>query len=266
MNYKLQFKGFFILASIAALSFFTPRAILAETDSQIIVKEPAEDEELQLKKLGMEKALTLSLLEIEGLKKRLDAQYNSEAELALLQEIFSEKLAQYAAHLSSLKQVLENLDLPGIRKIAKEFSAWREEVYNPEVKKMVELILVQQNKILLKTADLRFAKTAFDLKKKKTARLEPELWQPLLNASAFNLKMAREFTKEAGAILISYLPTPTPNASPEPTPTPSLSARKIEKIENKEIKDLVSSSLTKLKTAYANFIELNNLIKNASQN
>ena len=232
-------------------SFGANKFLETEESAPFFIEGEKTKKELELKKLAFEKIITLSSLEIRGLLKKIDGLEDVEAELLPLKKNFTEELENYLDKLIVDADALNNNgDLQSIQSLASDFSEWRESAYNPVVKKVVDFILSEQNKALLKVAEQRFLKIESELNKKtRSAKITIDLWESLLNEAASNLKGARNANTMALALLRDYLP---------------IQDEKIQKSGGLTIRSLVALSLNELKKTYRNFFELGDLVKKAT--
>lgn len=211
--------------------------------------DPAEKErrEVILKRSALEKIVNLSIIETSDLKNKLEGFTGVPEELTALQDQLLIKLESYLTHFRRVNADLKNTRaLLEIQSLASNFKSWRESVYNPEINEVLDFILVFQDKAFLKTAEGRLLKFTSEVKKTKLSR---ESYQPLLNEAARNLRGAREANNQALNRLANYLGEPL---SDEVLPEPSL-------------RELVEASLTKIRSAYRNLIDLAHLAQKAAR-
>jgi len=216
---------------------------LVEIQGQNLAPEAKEREEIALKKTTLQKIINLSVIETLDLKNKLASLAGVEAELIVLEDQLLTKLEDYLAYFDGVREVLEVTSTrEQVQKLAGDFKDWREVSYNQELKKVVDFILVFQNKTLLKTAQERLTKFVSEIRKTKLSR---GATQPLLNEAALNLREAREANNRALNLL-------APSSSAPQTQSASL-------------RDSVETSLTKIKAAYKNLIDLADLVKKAAR-
>lgn len=243
---------------------------LAEVREQNLNPREKEQKEFELKKLTLEKIFNLTELETQDLKTKLQNLDEVEAELLILKDGFLVSLTNFLEFLADTKGLLAKSGvLTSVQNLAGQFKNWREAVYNPEIKKIVEFVITFQNKGILKTADLRFEKIAAEIRKLRPApKSIPEYWLALLNQSALGLKAARDLNSQAVNQLLNYLPKEEIVGEDEGLENEEVkeeSQTTEPEIEATEptIKELAEMSLGKIREAYRNFILLSDLIKKA---
>lgn len=223
------------------------------TDAKDESLSPAEKEkkELGLKKSALQKILTLSILETENIKEKLSGLKDIEAEFLVFKEQLIENLESALERFRETEDGLsKNQELTEVENIASALSDWRNASYSPGVKMAVDFIMVFQNKAVLKTADQRFAKISAELRKMRSGK---QIWQPVLNQAAQNLREARDAQDQAMGLLAEYLPKTEEDTALPQTDTPEL--------QPPTIRAVITNSLGKTKEAYKHFLNLNEIIK-----
>jgi len=260
------------------------RQVIESVDKLSEVKEldlsPEEKaaRELELKKIALDKVVTLSILETESIRTSLTnlelQEEGIEAELRILKDQFSNRLVDYIEHLNFIKNGIKaSEDLDQVQNIAGSFNEWREFIYNGGIKEVLELLLFSQNQSLIDIADYRFSKIASDLKKITSPKLQSIIREQFLNPAALSIKEAREFNNRALALLSEYLPKKEVIETEEneeqtvveivllvDAPNPILEIEEEPIIEKLTVRDLVINSLHKLKEAYSGFLGLRDLV------
>jgi len=229
---------------------------LAEIQEQDLTPEAKEREEIALKKTALQKIINLSAAETLDLKDKLASLTGVETQLISLQDQLLTKLEDYLAYFDDTNRALEIISRrEEIQNLAGDFKDWREVSYNQELKKAIDFILVFQNKSLLKTAQERLIKFASEVRKTKLVR---ESYQPLLNEAARNLREAREANNRALSLLGDYLEK-------------SLAGEVLTKLNSipqtrePSLRELVETSLTKIKAAYKSLIDLADLARKTTR-
>jgi len=237
--------------------------------------------EMELKKTALDKVVEFSILETENFKTNLInlevGEDEFEAELLALRDTLLIKLDDYLEHFDFVRNGIKASDnLEIVQSIAGSFNDWREFTYNPEIKKVIEFILIFQNKSFIKLADLRFGKIASDLRTVISPKLQSSIRQQFLNPAAISIRGAREFNNRAMALLADYISEEkafgeseidTPGLEEEAAfdsgfvPEEEIAVKEDEKqVEELTIRDLVISSLQKLKDAYSKFLSLRDFV------
>lgn len=250
--------------------------LTAVQEENLTAEEKAE-KETALKKEALGKIIALTVLEAEELKNKIESLTDIEAEFLILRDDFLNKLAVFPEYLDDFTAAHEaSFDLVPLEKLAGDFQAWRAASYDPEVKKMVDFIIVFQSKNLLRVADQRFTKISVELKKIKLpfGKTRSDIWLNL-NQAALNLSEARIANAQAMVLLLEYLPKTEPADKTEvKTETKEEISDKIslltsddpspanEPVEDKPtVRDAVQKSILGLRFAYENFIALAELFK-----
>ena len=147
-------------------------------------------------------------------------------------------LDSYLKYFNSLSAKLDKAEtLDEIANLANEFKDWREN-YNAGLKKIINFILVFQEKATLKTANARFDKITGDLNKFKSSKIiKTEQLRILLNEAADHLKEAQLLNDQAQILFIS-------------------------KDSNQiEIRSLIEDAFTNIIAAYKSFFKMSALLK-----
>ena len=239
---------------------------LSQTKDAELTPEKKAERDFELKRAALGKIISFSILETQDIKRRLLIVAEVEAELSVLRDYFLAELEDYLDHLGVAENILKiSVDLNAVQKLAADLDGWRESIYNPELKKMMDFVLAFQNKTLLKIADQRFIKMAAEFKKAKTGKLSQTLVLNLLGEAALSLRAARETSNETAKLLLRYLPESQDGESAD-APSGQEEILPPEPAENEKpgIRDLIAHSLSKIRDAYKNFIELNDLAKKFS--
>lgn len=211
----------------------------------------AMGEELSLKRTALEGILDLSIAETESLHGRLSAFEGKESELVVLQEALVEKLSAYHAHLLAEKERLLGIeDVLGMKLFAQALNEWRMNVYNPEVKKAIDVHVVMQAQEALKVADARFAKLSIYVKRAKSLSGKTGEAELLLNQAARSIKKARLAYGTSREVLLTYIPREENSAAAE------LEIKEPIVVEQPTVSDLVTEARVNIKDAYVSFLKL----------
>lgn len=224
--------------------------------------EDKERQEFRAKTQTLQKVIELSKREIEDLNERL-----SELRIEELvaddftfdpvesKDGFEQMLGTFDYYFTEAeRRLLAAQNIADIKKIASDMRAWRENVYNPGVRKLLSLGLVLQDRAAIKTASLRFDKILADLRKLKSAELITlESLQPFITDSGASLKKAKALNEDATNILFRLLrekPGMLADNGDASVITP-----------HERIANLADQSLAELRIAYKKFMELNMAVK-----
>lgn len=185
-------------------------------------------------------------------------------------------LTEALVYFNTQKQVVsdeneKDLSLEQIKKIAQDFKSWREENYLPLSEQIQNFLLIKQEAKSVQTAQARLQKITTDLKGiKRAISSSADKINGLLDNSTKSLKEAADLNKQAGELFIKfYISTSTEIASSTEVVStsteeifPAASSTEVAApIPSVSIKDLVRSSLSKIKEAYQGFIDISNLVR-----
>jgi len=252
-----------------------------------LTPEAKKEEELAAKKDALLKVIALSQAETEELTLKIEEFGEIPEEFLPLMGFLTAELQKATTYFEELsKKTNDATDLNSIQLIASELKNWREAYYDPQIKPILEFILVFQNQEILKIADERFEKISQNLSKVKL--LQSGTAELLLNESKNALEEADVYFKEALTILSAYIPT-EPKEEMKITeinearggeeitnplvPTGDIVSHEIqiaEPISENEtevsekapdIRGLIKNSIEKTKTAYKHFIAIAGMIK-----
>ncbi|MBI2075494.1 MAG: hypothetical protein HYT82_02400 [Candidatus Harrisonbacteria bacterium] len=226
-----------------------------------VTTENREKEEFRAKTQALKKIIELGKLEVADLRARL-ANFRIEE---LVADDFTFDAVETANNLAGMLEgfaayddaagveLLNAQNTADIKKIASDMRAWREETYNPGVKKILSLGLLLQNRAALKTASVRFDKILADLRKLKSAELISfETLQPSTTAAGASIRKAKALNDDATGIMFHILRA-TPASENEERGAP-LSA-------HERIANLLDQSFAELRAAYKAFLEMNGEVK-----
>ncbi len=252
-------------------------------DNSDLTNAEKEKQEISIRQEALKKIIELSKLELDDLRKKLDVVEVTGNEQKELRKEFYDTLDLFATHYAtSTEQVMqENLTLPAVKELAKQFKEWRDTYYTPQIQLLLNFLLVYNTVPVLSTADTRLEKIMSDLRKLENARLIVKSdYQRQLDQAVDHLTSAHVFQNRAEqsllAILreqaahstttISDLETATTTATttiPElaATTTPATTTVKIIDPRLENTKDLIRHSLEDIKSAYNNFLDISKNVK-----
>ncbi|MGC9610891.1 MAG: hypothetical protein ABSE68_01590 [Minisyncoccia bacterium] len=190
-------------------------------------------------------------------------------------------LTEALVYFDSQKQAVsdgKDVSLGQIKQIAQDFKSWRDENYLPLTGQIQDFMLIKQEAKSVQTAQSRLQKINNDLKSIKRAIFSSaDKINGLLANSTESINKADELNNQATKLFIDlYVSTSTAATS---TLTVATSTEEISSVvlDNSSstasssalkdqspivsIKDLVGSSLLKIKEAYQGFIDISNLVR-----
>lgn len=248
-------------------------------DSELNAEEKARLE-LEARKNALAKIIDLTILEIEDLKnklKKLDPKDFPQADYLPVRDEFLKVLDKFIEYHVSLQEIVEkSLKLEEVKNLAAEFKNWREANYSPQIRKILDFILVFQGNAIIKIVDRRLEKIINDLKKLGNSKLiDVKKLEPLLEEAITSINAARELNANADELLQTALfPPPAPesdaeinpeeNSAENPTTTETIPAPEEPAPAPAPvitIQKLIEESLVKIKNAYIKFMEMGSLIK-----
>jgi len=276
--------------------------VVESVDQLLTIKDSElSDEEktlldIEVRKTALSRILDLSILEANDLKNKLkklnmkDAPLSSVLDYSEIRDNFLNRLNGFLAYYDLTQETLNgSLDLEKIKNLAVDFKAWRETEYNPEVKKIMDFVLVFQIKASIKGSDRRLEKITVDLKKLESLKImDVAKLRPPLEEATTAINMAREANSAANKLLLANLSGLYTAATSSATTTPSLTQEGITATstldtqtvlgitatstatttqtdlvaaEETTIQMLIEEGLAKIKEAYKKFIEISNLVK-----
>ena len=155
----------------------------------------------------MGKIITLSIVQTEDLKKKVDLFKEVEAELVIFQNELIESLEEHIVIFNEHYAELENIEtLEEVQTLAETFDDIRTKTYNTLVMQAVDFTVVFQSRTILKTADARFTKIANELKRIKLSKEKEKSVYALLDTAGTNLGTARRLSIDAITALKQYIP------------------------------------------------------------
>ncbi len=177
----------------------------------------------------------------------------------------------------------KSLDLAGIKKIAQDFKSWRDANYLPLVGQTQDFLLIKQEAKGIQTAQSRFQKITSDLKglKQSTIANSADIKNSMDNAKK-SIDQAVDLNNQAIDLFVNNYIKAANSSSTEVTATSSdisnvaannttiadststatsSPADVSASVSIVSIKDLVKSSLNKIKDAYQGFIDISNLVR-----
>ncbi len=176
----------------------------------------------------------------------------------------------------------KSLDLAGIKKIAQDFKSWRDVNYLPLVGQTQDFLLIKQEAKGIQTAQSRFQKITSDLKglKQSTISNSTDIKSSMDNAKK-SIDQAVDLNNQATDLFVNNYIKMSNSSSTEVATSSNVSNATADdatiasststatsspadvsaSISIVSIKDLVKSSLNKIKDAYQGFIDISNLVR-----
>ncbi|MDP3956759.1 MAG: hypothetical protein Q8P97_02070 [bacterium] len=256
------------------------KALLDVKDSDL--SPPDRDQaELNARKGVLSQIVICSEVELGTFKKRLtdlDLKSNDKKD-ELLRDKFLGDIGTIGSYFSDINNRLAgDIDLEGVKALAKEFSEWRETFYIPTLSNLNDFALVIQNQQAIKTARARFDKIFFSLSAVKLNNTTDI--KKLLNESDGYIKKGAELNEQAHALAwtvnlifdnASSSPTSTAvtttSSSTATSTTINASSTALNATSTPEVQPaqpilpLVRDSLGELKKAYGDYLAISNIVK-----
>lgn len=259
-----------------SLAQLAPSAVVEEAKKDLVesvedlrdAKGQEGEREARLK--ALREAVNFSIAETEDLAKKLNALSNLSEDAEKLREEHLKTLESLLKFQNDFLAKLDNpeLTLEDIKALAAEFKKWRDEVYYPATREIIDFLLVFQAADILKIAQSRFAKITGDLRKLKFSKVidVPKL-QPFLNEAGQYLDEAALLHGEALEMLFATATaaTTTPEISETATTTATVDTA-ADPIEERTIRDVLEEMILLIKQAYKNFIAMSDLVKQMLEN
>jgi len=237
-------------------------------DNTLLSPEEKLQREIAARKDIISQALNLSLKEVENLQASLLKlpEFDAESRQAALEAQFGAELGVYHKYYSEKADNLAaatNLKLDDVKAMAKEIIDYRDTVYNPDVKKIVDFLLLYYTSDATATASTRLDKIISDIKKlEKLNLLKQDFFRANLDKAAGLIKESSDLRGKA-EMLILALPSDdhtdtTSTSSPATSTDASAPAAK-----TPTANDLLTASLSDIKATYEVFLQISKDIKKA---
>ncbi|MCP6720066.1 MAG: hypothetical protein KJI72_01925 [Patescibacteria group bacterium] len=264
-----------------------------QVEDLVIAKDENIPDDLAFRIETFKEVVDFSILEAKDLKIKLLSLDQIEEDASSWKEERIKDLNRALVHYDEQKQLIDDsevIDLETIKNIASDFKDWREQTYLPAAEQVNEFLLVEQEQNAVNIAERRWQRIDKDITKLQEANLKGvsglrelldkagELIEESdeINQAAENLFFDRyiytnsstssstatttEITDETEDQTIIH----TEEVSDEPDSTGTeADATDVESVPPPplSIKDLVRTSLTKIKEAYRIFIEMSNSVR-----
>ena len=195
---------------------------------------------------------------------------------------FDSAIAYFESEKQSLTDPTSTIDLAGIKQMAQDFKTWRDANYLPLTDQAQDFILIKKEYSAITTAKSRLDKITSDLKGlnqpaiSNSADIKKSLDgsksgindATTLNQKAYDMFVST-YASATSTLATSTLATSTAATStPETSSTPIISSSTATSSEAAvsqppivSIKDLVTSSLNRIKDSYQGFIDISNSVR-----
>lgn len=255
-----------IIGALALVLAIPPYSSKAQSEAlKSALNEVVQSEEtikgnsVEAKKAIFLKIINLSLLETKELKEKIDNLGELE-EYFGLKDWFSAKLDEYIKYFQLLReQIKSGLNEDELGNLINDFKNWRESDYNLQIKKIIDFILVFQQKQSLVTAENRFEKISKDLQKIKSLKGNKlELANRLLKEARIYLDEAWRLYSLSEKLL---LPFDEEIAATSTVATTSTTSTEVLQLQISDVRELLKNTMNEIKNAYQKFFQISVLIK-----
>lgn len=243
----------------------------------LITVKDEEAEDLAFRLETFKKVIELTLTEAKDLKIKLLALETTDEKIISWKKEVLEKITAAIKYFEEQKTDLENqkdLTLDWIKTAAQNFKNWREQNYLPISGEAFDFLLIQQEKKAVTIAQNRLQKIKKDLENMKKYRLKNiKTLNEKLSKAAQLIEMGAKINEQAeiafwqtihitniqdqNTISSEINLTITTTTASSTTSTPETTDQN----PQLSIRDLVKSSLSKIKEAYQIFIEMSNSVR-----
>lgn len=182
------------VAPAPALMLSAPKTetTVVESEAKVIKLTEKEQAELAAKKDALLSILDFSVIEVEELIAKMDQVVKSTEDVKIEATAKSniELLTTRLEHLKLAMKTLEgDISVEDIQALALELKAWRETIYNPEIKNIFDIALVNQAEMILIKTKARMKKVSQDVAKIE-ARVEGNPLAPFFTKAGQDLEKA----------------------------------------------------------------------------
>lgn len=269
-------------------------------DSLVSAKDAGNINDVALRIDAFNQVLDLSTAEAKDFELKLltidkSPDYNAWVKNAL--DGLTNALVYYDSERQAVASSSPSLD--GIKSMASDFKTWRDENYVPLLNQLQDFFLVKQEFSAIGTSEKRLSNIQSDLSSLSFKSRDKKTINGMLNAAASDIKGAKDFNNQAYDLFLSMYAEPlnatsststSTSSSTEATSTEATSSviatstgTSTEDVSTSSIttstdtavssstpqivsiKGLVGSSLSKIKDAYQNFIDISNFVRKLLQ-
>lgn len=261
-------------------------------DDLVTAKDENQADDLDLRVETFRQVLDLAKAEAKDFEFKLITVDKDEVFEAWKKEAM-DNLTKDMVFIDSQKDLLsdsKSIDLVKVKEIAKNFKAWRDGEYLPLASQIQDFLLVKQEAKAVQTAQTRLQKITADIKNIKQSKItDSKDIKIFLNKSRTLISQAAELNKKASDAFTERYVKPKNSSSTETIATSTIIATSTASISIPvlnlatssdpnstsspagisapilppivSIKDLVRSSLDKIKESYQGFIDISNLVR-----
>ena len=256
-------------------------------DDLVTAKDENQADDLGLRVETFRQVLDLAKAEAKDFEFKLITIDKDETFEAWKKEIM-DSLTKDMVFIDSQKELLsdiKSIDLAKVKEIAKDFKIWRDGEYLPLASQIQDFLLVKQEAKAVQTAQARLQKITADIKNIKQSKITDskdiknflDKSRVLINQAAeLNKKAADAFTERymsvENASSTEAIATSTIATSTVSIPILNLATSSVSNSTSSpadisapspivSIKDLVRSSLDKIKESYRGFVDISNLVR-----
>ena len=230
--------------------------LLTVRDDTSLSEEDKLLKEFELRKKILSEVLTLSIDEVAKLTAKVDAlpEFAENSREKELQNEFKAVLETYTAYYTEqFKKLAELTKIDETKSLAQEIKDYRDNIYNPQIQKIVNFVLLFYNDDVLKIANTRLDKISADIKKlEKLGYIKAGIFASELKLAAETLSAARALLEEAKSAVLTT-PKPEEETALETRATPTEEKEAQPPIEPNK---LVEDSLNKVKSTYDIFLQI----------
>jgi len=230
--------------------------LLTVRDDTSLSDEDKLLKEFELRKKILSEVLTLSIDEVAKLTAKVDAlpEFAENSREKELRDEFKAVLETYTAYYTEQsKKLAELTKIDETKSLAQEIKDYRDNIYNPQIQKIVNFVLLFYNDDVLKIANTRLDKISADIKKlEKLGYIKAGIFASELKLAAETLSAARALLEEAKSAVLTT-PKPEEETALETRATPTEEKEAQPPIEPNK---LVEDSLNKVKSTYDIFLQI----------
>ena len=250
-------------------------------DNLLSAKDAGDVSDVALRVSAFNQVLDLSTAEAKDFELKLltvdkNADYNPWVKNAL------DELTNALVYYDSERQALASSSptLGDIKSMASDFKAWRDKNYVPLLNQLQDFFLVRQEFSAIGTSEKRLNNIQNDLSTLNFSSKNQKALNGMLDAASSDIKSAKDLNNQAYQLFLKGDVEPLTATSTEATSTEAvatstssststaISTDMTESTSTPQIvsiKGLVGESLSKIKDAYQNFIDISNLVRKLLQ-
>lgn len=224
--------------------------------------EKLELADLETRKSLLQEILQSSLLEINNLKDILNKIEVNTEDWQSIKDNYLRTLNEFEDYYKNLENKLsdEAIAVKETKTIAAELKDWREQIYSPQLKSIMNMALIFQNEKLLKTVFSRLEKISADIKKlNKQNLIKTDVLIKSFNQAENLLKEAQTKNEKAKILFLEAILI-TENKNQE-TKNPVNEPEKKELDRQEAVRETIKESLKNIKAAYEIFFQMNTEFK-----